>query len=1471
MSDRPENPYNEDPTSQGGWHLPREANQWQLPDTQAATSVAWREVKALPDEVDQEPEERGMWHLPDDSDTIFSPDDIVEIADDPRPVSVSAIASPEDLIAEILSGTQKQASVPNPEDFDFNTRRQPADDETSAADALGEGETLLVDELGDEDLLQIDTDDEAFSMSEYMALANLAQGDDDDLAGLKASDLSPAERALYDAALNTADEMDSKRIREPDVPEDATITMEDTNAQAASQAEDYARQQLERLNQGNEDSAPYAPQSDLAEPQAPQYSAADIQLAQQFRETKRQVAILRQMEQQGRIDPQELQVRLQEHTILDPQENWWMIGYETDEWYRYNNQSGQWEAAVPPVPLDIGQMRTETGLGEAAPDIMPGSLPYLPNDGTQGGTLEFSDQDSQYDNTQYSTAQQNYTDQYGVPDSGLVQYPNQPQNDPNLTQVGGSFDATQIGTDPTYRNLQRVDDQATMASDPFAGQQTVPSMPYTDDGYGNIEQADPTYADDGYNAYQPQAAPTIDAIEDTQRNQLLTMVGIGAFVVAVVSLLAFGGFVLLAMNQYNTIVSEWQPQIDALGTSDFDFQTATILAADGTIIAELTGEEGARTVVSIENGDVSPFFVHAIVSSEDPTFYENSGFAPLSIGRAFVENFLAGEITSGASTITQQIVRERILGSNVVAFDRKLTEVLLSVAVAEQYSKNEILDIYINEFFYGQQSYGVEAASEFYFDTTAADLDAAQAATLAAILPSPSDTNPVVAPTAAFSNMRVILNRMIDVNCLNFQHGQWGVQGVPFCVNNDTLVNDGQGGQVPLFRRNADGSFGGFLALQIAQVETRRYEPRQSDIQYPHFVFYVLGELDAAYGRGAYIERGFTVQTTLIPRIQNTAEAAIRQQVDNLALNGVQTGAALVTDPRTSAILAMVGSPDFNNDEIDGQNNNTISLQQPGSAIKPVVYASALIGTVDSGYFTPASILWDVTTQYNIDGTVYAPTNFDGRFRGPVPVRIALAQSLNVPAVKTYAQFGTQAFINTATALGIDFDPYPDDALTPTFGLPTAIGATEVTLLDLTHAYGIIANDGVRTDTYAINSITERNANGDETDVALLANLLHDEAVQAISPQVAYLLQNILSDDAARTATINGVPSTFPANSALSGAAYGLANQNQLAAKTGTNSTANGNPSRIWTMGFTNNYAVGVWLGTLNQATPMTGRVTGFTGAAPVWRAIMTEALNGANPGAFDSPSGVVQDAVCQLTGTLAPQASSTCPSRITEIFVQSQPPPAQDAGFVATLSINSWTGLRANQWCAENVVTETFANISDPFAVSWLNSTTQGQQILNLLNLPQNLQAPPAGECQQGQALPTVLINFPQENVQLQGVAAITGQVNANNLQRWELQISEVGTDNFRSIMPQPSTNQVPTGGTVLYEWDSRTVQNGAYILRLAAFANNGGFIFREVRITVLNPEPTPIPATATPFVIEITPIPFDLPTVTPDNFSSP
>ncbi|MDQ7035970.1 MAG: penicillin-binding transpeptidase domain-containing protein [Anaerolineae bacterium] len=323
-----------------------------------------------------------------------------------------------------------------------------------------------------------------------------------------------------------------------------------------------------------------------------------------------------------------------------------------------------------------------------------------------------------------------------------------------------------------------------------------------------------------------------------------------------------------------------------------------------------------------------------------------------------------------------------------------------------------------------------------------------------------------------------------------------------------------------LFQQDSSGVIGGLLALQIAQVETRNYRSRDAEFIYPHFRNYVVERIEAEFGSNALYQRGFTIYTTLIPTLQEAAETQLENGVDGLSLNGVNTGAVIVLDPTSGAIRALVGSPDFNDDSIDGQADNTRTWQQPGSAIKPIVYTAALTGG-PNGYLTPASILWDVPSEYAVaGGGVYRPVNFDGRFRGPVSVRNALAQSLNIPAVKAFEFIGVDAFLNTGRAMGLGF---LDDS---TFGLPTALGANEVRLLDMAEAFGTLASDGIFHQAYVIERITE-NINGEDVDVSLEGTSLGRQAPQqTITPQVAYLMQNILSDDNARAAQFgaNGPP-----------------------------------------------------------------------------------------------------------------------------------------------------------------------------------------------------------------------------------------------------------------------------------------------------------------------------------------------------------
>lgn len=1449
MTERPEKTSD---SQQEGWHTPATPNLWQPP--KQAPQVVLYSVEALPKEMSQEPDSKGGWHLPRPEDTVFNAGDQIEVEETSQATvgATPAILRPEDLIAEITGqriGQEQRTEAARPEDFTFAYEED--EDDTEPGDAVDEDATMLIDEETGmsnlEALGALDDDDEAISMSELVALASLAEGMDTgeiNTQNINAEDLSPAERVLFSKAAEADREL----------PSDfgATQTLSDTSQQAAQEGKSAAEIAAEMANQvsqpdygagfGHQGQQQQAQQQQ----QEPALSPEQEELAAKFRETQRQVGVLRQRYEQGQIDYQQLQSELQSNSILDPDGNWWMLGYESDQWFRFNNATNQWDAAEPPVPLDGRSPATQTGTGGMPQVLDGGSLPYIEGD---GGTIDIAEHTQDYDDSQYSEAQQRYNQEYGF-QAGHTPIPNpdEPANDPNLTMVGPSAYTENLpGAQPTVQNLNMVE-----GYDP---QQTMPSAGvYDEQSIGGMTQQSASTYDDAEQYQQEQyhdTAPTYDDDEGVpeiyaqqagrQGQRLRNIIIAGVFVILACSIVSAVSFFAYAAYWYDQTVEPYRAQILALANYQPDFQIARVMDASGAEIMTLTSQDGAREPVRIEGGEVSPFFVHAVVSSEDPTYYENPGLNIFSIARAFWQNLTAGEIQSGASTITQQIASNLVLEDRSQTAERKAIEIAVALEIANTYSKNEVLDIYINEFPFGNQTFGVEAASQLYFGIPASDLDMAQSALLAGLLPAPGSSNPVQDREAAFDAMNVVIDRMIRTDCLNFQHSEWA-DGASFCINENTLVDGNR-----LFQKDSSGVIGGLLALQIAQVETRNYSRRDAEFIYPHFRNYVVERIEAEFGSNALYQRGFTIYTTLIPVLQEGAEAQLASGVDGLSLNGVNTGAVIVLDPTSGAIRALVGSPDFNDEGIDGQVDNTRTWQQPGSAIKPIVYTAALSGG-NNGYLTPASILWDVPSEYAVaGGGVYRPVNFDGRFRGPVSVRTALAQSLNIPAVKVFEFIGADAFQNTGRAMGLGF---LDDS---TFGLPTALGANEVRLLDMAEAFGTLAADGIFHQAYVIERITE-NINGEDVDVSLEGTSLGRQAPQqVVTPQVAYLMQSILSDDNARAAQ-------FGANGALSGASLGLPNQNYLAAKTGTS-----NDSRdMWTIGFTNNWVVGVWMGTVDNS-PTTGNLTGSRAAAPIWNFVMREALriSGNNPGAFDPPPGIREATVCLLTGSLAPNPADCPTERVAERFAEAQPPP--QIGFVQTLQIDSWTGLRANLNCPSYQIAETFSNINDPFATNWLNTTSAGQQILNVLGLTDGLSASPVGECQQGQTIPSIDMISPPvgSTVQAVEIFTITGQINASDLQRWELEYAPVGSETWTPII-QPSTQQVQRGAP-LGEWDTTLVSNNTYRLRLVAYSQSGGTIFREATVQVQNilPTPTPIPTTIppTPTIFGqdgFTPIPF-------------
>lgn len=1442
----------QEPEQPGGWHAPATPNPWQQIDKPQQPVAAWKVVALPTDTMKHEPVETGGWHLPKPEDTLFDHGQEIEVK--PGAKKANKPPSPEDMIAEII-GTKPAAKPPEdmiPAPEDSIPRDKPADPDLIAPEDMiprDEGEQASSDKADSAEEAELETldedDDEAFSFSELMALQSLGEEGGADIT-LSESDMTPAERALFAAASEAAAELPAEEAGDDTIqfdkseggdmenaadyaarmlqelgegeaqPSPGTLTdalQSEENVPAAGEsAADYAARMLQELGDGG-GTAPIAPGGTGPMPAmqqpTPQLSPEEQALAERFRHTEQQVAALRQQYQAGQISLDDLQFQLRQHMILDERDqSWWMMGHESNQWYKFDNASGAWVPQPPPVPLSQQGPRSPlTETGQLDPnDVLAGSLPYLPADDASG--------------TQSSAAG---STQGFDPAAGYQEFTPAPRVDPQATIVGGAaFEDSLPGQEPTIQGMPAVGEQTMVA----------PSVQGGDFNSLVESAADAAEAPD----YDLSAAdsPLAREYAKKERSNTLRMVvlALGALIALgiIVAIVSIGGIALW----YNNSTQQYTEAIANLPNFQRAFNTVRIFDAEDNLIAELISQEGGqRDRVTLEQ--ISPFLIHAIVSQEGQRFYDDPGFDPIAVARAFLQNLTSGNVVSGASTITQQVARNLILQDQEITAERKINEILVAMEIARQYTKNEILTIYMNEIFLGNQSYGVEAAAQFYFDKSAADLNMAESALLASIISAPAQNDPVVNKDQAMLGMRNTIRLMVETGCLQFQHGNFPAEG-PFCIGEEVFV-DFQGQNTRLLTIDDNGVIGGLLALQIAEVEVREYNPRASNFEHPHFVNFIQGQVEAQFGPDVMFQRGFSIYTTLIPRIQNTAEEALRNQVDALVDNGVNTGAVMVTDPQTGAIRALVGSPDFSNEEIAGQVDNTRTWQQPGSAIKPVVYTASLQGPVDR-YLTPISILWDVPSPYNINGVSYNPVNFDRRYHGPTSMRFALQNSYNVAAVKALDYIGTERFVNTANAMGINFLPEAQ------FGLPSAVGANEVRLIDMMRTFGTLANGGQFQELYAIERITET-VDGQQIEVTLPER---PEPRQAVSPQAAFVMQNILSDDNARR-------EQFGINSNLTLTGIGIPTQNVVAAKTGTS-----NDSRdLWTMGFTRNAVVGVWLGTFDNAP--TFNTTGFLSAAPVWNQVMRAAMDGRPVQEFQNPGGVVLIDVCLDTGT---QAGPECANRTRDFAIQGFLPPPADQGFVQNISVDSWTGLIANEFCPDNVAIETFANIEDPFAVDWLNSTSAGQAYAQRIGLPLPLRQAPQEACSQGTQLPTVALSSPTENQTLTGTVTVMGQVNAGaNFSRYQLEYAPISSPNNFVQIGNPSTNQVP-GSASLGTWDTTLVPNGGYVLRLIVFSNTGGSIQRTVTVNVSNAQPTATPPPVqqqipTPAPLESTPLPFD------------
>ena len=579
----------------------------------------------------------------------------------------------------------------------------------------------------------------------------------------------------------------------------------------------------------------------------------------------------------------------------------------------------------------------------------------------------------------------------------------------------------------------------------------------------------------------------------------------------------------------------------------------------------------------------------ATIATEDASFYTNPGVDLRAILRAVWINLRGGEVLSGGSTITQQVARNLLLSPQERVqrtLTRKLRESILAWQLAQRYSKDQILELYLNETYYGNFAYGVEAAAQAYFAKSAAELDLAEATLIAGLPQAPSAYNPLVDPQAARARQAVVLDLMVKAGYVTSQEAA------------------------------------------LAKAEPLHFAASPFPIRAPHFVMYVRELLEQEFGLGMLYRGGLRVYTTLDLDWQEMAQAIVRRHLAELVNRRdgpdphLSDAALVALDPHTGEILVMLGSPDYFDPAIDGAVNVSLMPRQPGSSIKPLTYAAAFDPTRPHPY-TPATLIADVRTAFlTQEGQPYVPVNYDFAYHGPVLARRALACSYNLPAVKVLQEVGVEQMAELARRLGIT--TFTD---MERFGLALTLGGGEVRLLELTAAYGAFANGGRRVTPVAI-------ARVEDAQGRVLRRWQPGPGEQVLDPRVAYLITHILSDDWAR----------MPAF----GEGSVLCLSRPAAAKTGTTTDWRDN----WTIGYTPELAVGVWAGNADNS-PMQ-RVSGVTGAGPMWHDFMERVLKGRPVRQFEEPEGLVHVEICPLSGKLP---NPHCPHRREELFIAGTEP----------------------------------------------------------------------------------------------------------------------------------------------------------------------------------------------------------------------
>jgi penicillin-binding protein 1C len=570
-----------------------------------------------------------------------------------------------------------------------------------------------------------------------------------------------------------------------------------------------------------------------------------------------------------------------------------------------------------------------------------------------------------------------------------------------------------------------------------------------------------------------------------------------------------------------------------------------------------------RTYVPLSQ--VPKYIQEGTIAIEDKNFYENPGFSITGMLRAVKNMAVGGGLQSG-STITQELIKNVLLTPQQT-IQRKVKELILAIEVTQKYSKDQILEMYLNDIGYGGPAVGVEAAAQEYFGKHAKDLDLAQSAFLAGLPQSPTYYSPFSGNTYYIGRTQAVLSQMQQVGYISKQQENKASQ----------------------------------------EIATYKFSSHDLSLKAPHFVMYVKSQLVKMFGEQAVESAGLQVTTTLNYSIEKQAEDIVKTEIAGLKADHVTNGAAVVRDPNTGEILAMVGSVNYFDNANEGSFNASLAERQPGSSMKPIMYSVAF----EKGY-TPATMVMDVPTDFqaNAQTPPYNPVDYEGTYAGPVQLRFALGNSLNVPAVKMLAKVGIKPVMQQAYNMGItNWQPTP--LALSQVGLSLVLGGRETNLLDETTAYGVFATGGIRHDPVSILKVTDPTGN-------VLYQYHQTDGKRVLSEDISFLISHILLDNNARTLA-------FGPNSWL------VVPGHTVSVKTGTTDDKRDN----WAVGYTPSYVVGVWVGN-NNNTPMNPAIaSGETGASPIWNKIISYVLKGKPDEQPKKPDNVIAMQVDALLGGL--------------------------------------------------------------------------------------------------------------------------------------------------------------------------------------------------------------------------------------------